>query len=497
MKEKILEYANNKFGKITNFLIAGSYLTENFNKYSDIDIVLFQNKIRQGQNHTVLIENMKVQFVVIPLSNLSTIFYDDYKSHRGSFCHMVANSIVAFENNQSEFLKEIIDHAILLLNTPRNNRSEVDIYQLRYIITNQIMDLKAARTNDEMIFTVFELIHHLSSLKMLFEGYFITGGGRHKYRALLKDMPDFMLQIETTTKEYFQNSDLKPLIKFSEKILKLCGGELVLYTKSKILTEVHNDILLLSLSEDEYSKNNNLIKNFLYTAKLKDKFNIFLRDKLVYIEIKFPKEHINNVLLKKTESLCYNHKLNIDFPLRMDLEFEFSQIKNYYRYIDILNQIQSKISIWLNENNAFSIFYSFIQDFRPLFKSNKSFNKFLKTLLNDLLPFYYDDGNISSSKVLLTKKENAEIYFNETFIKNQNEYTLLYKNSREGIFSSDILEVKQVLKKEINSLIAITNRRNSMNFFFIYRFLSMLMIEDQYKSFLVYTFINLNQQNNA
>jgi len=497
MRQKILRYANDKFGKTTNFLIAGSYLTPNFGKYSDIDIVIFQDKIRKGQNHTVLIDDMKIQFVVIPLSKLSSVFYDDYKSHRGSFCHMVANAVVAFENKATKQLKEIVEHANILLNTPRINRSEIDIYQLRYIVTNHILDLKSSKENKEMMFTVFELLHHLSSLKMLYGHHFITGGGRHKYRALQKNTPQFVDDMEYATKEFFTNGNLKPLISFAVKVLKQCGGELILYTKSKVLTQVNNEIMLISIAKKEFSENQKLIENFLNRVQLKNRYNVFLQDDLIYLEIRADKDFINSELIGKLELECANHHLKMNFPLRMEFEFEFSQIQNYYKYVDALNKIQSKLSKWLNDSNGFLIFYSLLTDFRSLFKSNSSYRNFLQKLFENFLPFYYDDASISSSQVLLNKKENAQLYFDEIFIKNKIEYQKMYLNSQKEIFKDDIKDISQILKTEINSLIAITHRHSNKHFFFIYRFLSMLMIEDQYKPFLVYTFMNLKEESNA
>ena len=491
--ENILKYIQLKFGNVKNFLISGSSITQDKNDFSDIDIVIFSSDLSVPQNHTVLIDDDKVQFMIVPIRRLESIFYDDFTSFKGSFCHMVANSKIAYRNEDSPFLLNVKNHAKELLKTKKrivDERNEINIYQLRFIITNHLLDIKGASNKEELLFSISELTGCLASLKMIVEDQLVRGGGKHKYRALNEFDPDFLKELSIALKSYYTNNDTNPIILFTEQKMELYGGLLTYYSKHNVLTEVHRDCVCFSIDKESFKNYKDDILLFLETEKVLNAFHAFISHDKIIFRISSPKKRINSHIIPSLERLYENKNLTIVFPLRMEIESHLYHIVDTDLYIEIIEKMQNTIidfsfvnSEYLTIKIAFSFLKAFVYDM-----DKTEANNFLLTLFSLWLPYYYDDGFINSTLILLKKKRESIRCFSQVYGENKVKLNRLYsiKSNRQKYLpiARDIANLKKQNEHKLENL-----NEWHLHSLVISHFFSMLFIKDSLKPYIVYSFI--------
>ncbi|EHM7982821.1 hypothetical protein MC916_004056 [Elizabethkingia anophelis] len=491
--ENIKNFVIHKFGKVKNFLISGSSITQDKNDFSDIDIVIFSSDFAIPQNHTVMIENDKVQFMVVPIRRLESIFYDDFTSFKGSFCHMVANSKIAYSNEESPFLLNVKNHAKELLKTKKrivDEKNEIKIYQLRFIITNHLLDIKGAKNKEELLFSISELTGCIASLKMILEDQLVRGGGKHKYRALNEFDPDFLQELNVALKSYYTNNDTDPIILFTEQKMELYGGLLTYYSKHNVLTEVHRDCISFSIDKESFKKFKEDILLFLEKENILNTFHSFTSHDKIIFRISSPKKRINNHIIPSLEKLYGSRNIPILFPLRMEIESHLYHIVDTDLYIEILEKLQGTIidfsfihSEYLTIKIAFSFLKAFVHDMDKTEATN-----FLLTLFSLWLPYYYDDGFINSTLVLLKKKRESIRYFSKIYEENKIKLNRLYriKSNKQKYLSiaRDIEKLKKQSEYKLKNL-----NEWHLHSLIISHFFSMLFIKDSLKPYIVYSFI--------
>ena len=498
---KIEKFIYENFYNINEYLISGSYLSEeDFNEFSDIDIILFSKNNISPQNHTILIDNKKVQFIVVPLITLSEAFFNDYYSFKGSFTHMISNSVIKLINNKGSYkmLEHIQNHARKLSENRLPFLNEREIYQLKYIITNYLLDIKGNKNKKELIFCILELLNCIASLKMHMNNSPSVGTGKHKYRALKSLDYSFLLNMENSLQQYVTDKDINSIISFVEKELNIYGGPLNFYSKSNVLYKVYEDKLILSISRYSFNKNTLKIINFMKSID-KLTFNVFLYNTdTIYIQIYTSKNTINNFLIPHIEKFCITNNIFMNFPIREDTEFHLYHIINVKSFINIINKFQQEIIPYideyiLSENKSIELSFHLLHKMKLLFLGDIEYIKFLNSLYKELLPYYYDDGYINSINKLINKIESTHNIFKEQFQANISDYDALF-SKKENVLNIDAI-ITQLKKTVINTSFLANALADNNNWYlykhFIIRCLSMLFISNSNKPFVIYSFLNL------
>lgn len=505
----INKFISENFYDINEYLVSGSYLSsKDYNEFSDIDIIIFSHNHINAQNHTIIIGTKKVQIIVVPMINLSEAFFNDYYSLKGSFTHMIANSSIKIINDKGNYkmLENIQNHARKLIQNKLPYHNEKNIYQLKYITTNLLFDIKGNKNKEEILFCVLEVFNCLSSLKMHMNNIPSGGAGKHRYRQLNDIFPSFLSDIRNSLKYYFIHNDPSQITKLIEEELHLYGGILPYYSKSNTLYQVHEDKITLSINRSIFSNKSTQIIYFI--QNIKDcRFNIFLHDiNNVYIQISYPKDLINTYLIPMLEKFCIENNISMNFPVREDTESHLYHIINPILFISVINSIQENIihsisEYTKSEDKSIEIAYDLLHSIKEVFTEKEEYLAFIEYLYSEFLPYYYDDGYINSINKLIKKIDSTTHIFNSQLLNNIEEFRELF-NRPISYFNNIEKEFISLKNSYINDSYLSKTLVNGKTYWFlykhlIYRIFSTIFIHNSNKPFIIYTFLKLYNQKNA
>lgn len=504
----INKFISENFYNINEYLVSGSYLSsKDYNEFSDIDIIIFSHSHINAQNHTIIIGTKKVQIIVVPMINLSEAFFNDYYSLKGSFTHMIANSSIEIINNKGNYkmLENIQNHARKLIQNKLPYHNEKNIYQLKYITTNLLFDIKGNKNKDEILFCVLDVFNYLSSLKMHINNIPSGGAGKHRYRLLKQYFPKFLSKIENSLETYFTSNDISKITTLIEDELALYGGILPYYSKSNILYQVHEDKITLSINRSVFS--NKYTQIICFIQNIKDcYFNIFLHDiNNVYIQISYPKDLINTYIIPILEKFCIENNISINFPIREDTESHLYHIIDPILFTSVINSIQENIIHLIGEyskyeDKSIEIAYNLLHSIKESF-TEEEYLAFIEYLYSEFLPYYYDDGYINSMNKLIKKIDSTTHIFNNQLLNNIDKFRELF-NRHPSYFNNIEKEFIILKNNHINNSYLSKTLVNGKTYWFlykhlIYRIFSTIFIHNSNKPFIIYTFLKLYNQKNA
>ena len=355
---------------------------------------------------------------------------------------MIANSSINIINDKGNYkmLENIQNHAKKLIQYKIPHYNEKNIYQLKYIITNLLFDIKGNKNKEEILFCVLEVFNYLSSLKMHINNIPSGGAGKHRFRQLNETFPSFLSNIRNSLEFYFIHNNPSQIIKLIEEELHLYGGILPYYSKSNILYQVHENKITLSINRTIFSNKYIQIISFIQTIK-NCNFNIFLHNtNNVYIQISYPKELINTLIIPIFEKFCIDNNISINFPIREDTESHLYHIIDTTLFISTINNIQKRIIHLIGkyikyEYKSIEMAYDLLHSIKKLFIDETEYLDFIEYLYSEFLPYYYDDAYINSMSKLIKKIDSTTHLFDEQLLHNIKDFRKAF-NSPSSYFKN-------------------------------------------------------------
>lgn len=516
-------YYSNQFA----CLISGSYIDGKNNKYSDIDVLVFTKDRKKLFSETLPYNDLKIQVIIIPVQSIQEILWVDYTTCKGAYVDMLSKGKILFDNHF--FLKNLVEHSKKLQLLGGQPLNEDVVYMTRVRITSLLDDIMGGNDVDELFFSISALVDELTILKLRFSGNW-CGEGKHRMRQILALDEKFGTNLVNNIKEIYKNGNKTPLINWVKDSLKPYGGLLPYYSSlGHSFSKVTSDCLVIQVNAENKDDPKSIVKTIKIIGDFLDNLNSFKINyyfffsapigkrnivQNIYIAVETNEDFINNYLVDRLKFLISNKKglVGLIFPFQFDPVYRFSDKILYGAVVPVFYKISQiligNVDLMFDKNFQIKFSLTLFKELKNIWFENDSekFILFLEYLMDCWHVYSYDDGLNSNTTEILRKKNLNLKEFNTSY-SSQKEYL---KNTyfKDEFNSKEVISYLQKIPKmkEIDNipsyksylLGAKISHSNSKQWSFykefIYRMLSIILIDNQFISYIPFVILKLEKK---
>lgn len=217
------QFVEDKFPESTFVLVAGSVVTGNITKTSDIDIVIIIPDLEKTFRESYFEYGWPIEIFVYNEHSYLDFFENDVNSRQSPLLEMCSKGIVIKDVNNME--KIIKDKANELLTSGPKPYSLEEWKKERYDITSLIDDLVGERDYYEQLFIVNQLTVKLCNFILVSRKQW-QGNGKWIPRLLKKVDEELYSDFMNSLEEFYKYNNNKLLIDLAKRELDNYGGRL-------------------------------------------------------------------------------------------------------------------------------------------------------------------------------------------------------------------------------------------------------------------------------
>ncbi|WP_062271040.1 nucleotidyltransferase domain-containing protein [Endozoicomonas arenosclerae] len=202
--------------------LAGSHVRGEATRYSDLDLVVVYESLKEAYRESFIFDAMPVEAFVHDPETLEYFFNQvDRPSGIPSLMNMVVEGIevpasTAFSASVKSQARRVLD-----LGPPQLSESEVNT--ARYVLTDMLDDIRAPRNYSELVATSSTLYQKLADFYLRTQGLW-SAKGKSIPRRLKACNEPFQQQLNRAFEHLFQKGETEPVIKLVEQVLNHHGG---------------------------------------------------------------------------------------------------------------------------------------------------------------------------------------------------------------------------------------------------------------------------------
>lgn len=221
-RETATKLWHERFSDALALFCAGSVIRGDGTAHSDLDIVVLFEHVPQAHRESLIVDGWPVELFVHDYQTLAYFVDSDCKGHRPSLATMLVEALVIPEGTPvslrvQQWAREILDNPYPLAGENKDDA--------RYFITDLLDDLRDGRPRAELVAIASKLYGLLGAFILTTNDRW-AASGKHLPRALKKFDPLVADSFNAAFEAVFQYSDVKPLIAFTESMLRPAGGPL-------------------------------------------------------------------------------------------------------------------------------------------------------------------------------------------------------------------------------------------------------------------------------
>jgi predicted nucleotidyltransferase len=221
-REAALQFLNKYFPSCQGALLAGSVVRGEATDTSDLDIVIFDNKIGSAFRESLIDFGWAIEVFVHNLTSYKHFFESDYERARPSLPRMVSEGIILKDDGMIDSIKK--EAKALLDNGPEEWSMEI-INTKRYFITDALDDFLGCSNRAEEIFIANSLAELVSEFVLRTNCKWI-GASKRIVRSLRHYDVDFANRFVEAFDIFYKTGEKTQVIQLVKDILKPFGGEL-------------------------------------------------------------------------------------------------------------------------------------------------------------------------------------------------------------------------------------------------------------------------------
>ncbi|MBB6110271.1 Nucleotidyltransferase domain-containing protein [Mucilaginibacter lappiensis] len=438
---KIISFLNYYLPDVYAACLTGSYVDQNFNEESDIDLWVLSYQRDYVFHETFIYEGLKIQVTHIPFTKIDEILWNDYFSRIGTYLGAFAKSQIIQDNNG--YLTNLISRCRTIYADGPRKMSILELQQKKALILNLLSDFKGAKSKQESYVTLNELFSHFIMFYMHYNNGWTHGGGRHMIRNLRRYDAQLYDNIFSLYEGYFTDHDKKPFIEYLNNKLEDFEGLDNGYSVSEVMLEVKQPYLVIQIFgvADCYDF---AIKKFpLIIDLIGDK----IEDHLVFRTRAIGDSQINEdslylllfassvtvlnleIIPLLNDFVIKNGSISANFPVNLDLSLVFSQqemIRPLVRWLSSLKKSQAFED--LAETKSFVAGLELFKLFHAvLFNGdNNEFLDFLTYVHTLWFTCAYDKGRFFRTDQLMQEKNNMASVFAKQYAQQANTLKSLF-----------------------------------------------------------------------
>jgi predicted nucleotidyltransferase len=221
-REAAFQFLNKYFPSCQGALLAGSVVRGEATDTSDLDIVIFDNKIGSAFRESLIDFGWAIEVFVHNLTSYKHFFESDYERARPSLPRMVSEGIILKDDGMIDSIKK--EAKALLDNGPEEWSMEI-INTKRYFITDALDDFLGCSNRAEEIFIANTLAELVSEFVLRTNCQWI-GASKWIVRSLRHYDVDFANGFVEAFDIFYKTGEKTQVIQLVKDILKPFGGEL-------------------------------------------------------------------------------------------------------------------------------------------------------------------------------------------------------------------------------------------------------------------------------
>ncbi|KAB8138082.1 nucleotidyltransferase domain-containing protein [Gracilibacillus oryzae] len=203
-------------------VLAGSVVRGEATETSDLDIVIFDNKIDSSYRESLVEFGWPIEIFVHNLSSYQHFFKMDYQSAKPSMQRMVAEGIVLRDEG---ILPSIKAEAEQMLEKGPESWTEETITLKRYFLTDMLDDFIGCDRRAEEIFIAGELAQQLHEFVLRTNNCWI-GSSKWIVRALRQYDPVITEKFVEAFDCYYRTGEKDKVVRLCDQVLAPYGGRL-------------------------------------------------------------------------------------------------------------------------------------------------------------------------------------------------------------------------------------------------------------------------------
>ncbi|MEO4052623.1 nucleotidyltransferase domain-containing protein [Solibacillus sp. CAU 1738] len=216
------QFIKEHFPNCQGALLAGSVVRGEATETSDLDIVIFDNKISSSYRESVIAYSWPIEVFVHNLTSYKQYFKTDYERARPSMPMMVSEGIILKDNGMIDSIKK---EAMEILSMGPEEWSEQTIKIKRYFITDVLDDFIGCSNRAEEIFIANTLSELLSEFVLRTNRQWI-GTSKWVFRTLKKYDEEFANNFVKAFDIYYKTGNKNEVIQLVDYVLQPYGGRL-------------------------------------------------------------------------------------------------------------------------------------------------------------------------------------------------------------------------------------------------------------------------------
>ncbi|WP_423406838.1 nucleotidyltransferase domain-containing protein [Heyndrickxia sp. MSNUG] len=220
--EAAKRFIKDRFPLCDAALLAGSVVRGEATPTSDLDIVIFDCKVKSPYRESLRTFGWPVEVFVHNLHSYKIFFENDAKRARPSLPRMVSEGIVL---KDSEILPAIREEAAVIIENGPELWTEKEIEMKRYIITDTLDDFIGSTKRAEELFIANALADLLHEFVLRTNKHWI-GNSKWMFRELTKFDPHFANCFVQAFDNYYKNGEKNQVVELADSILEPFGGQL-------------------------------------------------------------------------------------------------------------------------------------------------------------------------------------------------------------------------------------------------------------------------------
>ncbi len=237
VEEFVAEY----FPSSSGVMLTGSFVSEYFNEYSDLDVIILSK-----WHYKVFIESyeysgIKIQIIALPLNDAYDVLRKDYTVRNGALISMLSKGLILSDGKG--FLERLKNEAKrLFLNKSYVPKEFLD--NERSKLTTIYEDICGLSDADELAFAIADAMPKALNLYFLNNGAWLYSG-KSAARKLKSECDQFFNRYTSSLRTFFKDGDKSQAVDLLRGLLVSAGGELHYHTtKTYKDTADHDDIVV-------------------------------------------------------------------------------------------------------------------------------------------------------------------------------------------------------------------------------------------------------------
>lgn len=224
--EAAKEICQQRYPECKVMFLAGSVLREEATPYSDLDLVVVYDSLDAAYRESFIHASWPVEAFVHDPHTLKYFLEMDAKAGKPFLAHMVANGVVISHHlgpdslDFSGALKQICQECLDKGPPPL---AMEDLTRRRYAITDLVDDMRAPRSNAELMASGARLLDELADFYFRSNDIW-SASGKSIFRKLTAHDAEIAKRFESSFRTLFAQSDPSDCITLAEDLLRPSGG---------------------------------------------------------------------------------------------------------------------------------------------------------------------------------------------------------------------------------------------------------------------------------